>query len=777
MHLHSLDLQQTITDPTHEDGHTIDLVISRQGDGLLKLSYVSSQLSDHCMVHAILNVSKPSFPSKRVTYRKYGSIDIAKFKEDISNTDMVHNPASSVDELVSQYNHTLKDLLDRHAPEKSRVVVDRPLIPWFTDEIRQAKRRKRKLEKQMRRTGLVVHREMFKTAKLELRVLMEVSKSHFYNGKITDSKSMFKVVDTLLHRNSSMLPSHDSKQSLTDRFAEFFKNKIDMIRTGIDSEREGDHAFEHESCVSSLRFFTPLSKDEVSKLINSLSSASCDSDPISTSLVKHCIDVMLSTITRIVNLSLECGVFPSALKSARVGPLLKKPTLDPEQFKSYRPVSNLPFISKVVEKAVALRLNTYMHDNGLNEKYQSAYKQHHSTETALLCVSNSILRCVDEKRAVLLVLLDLSAAFDTVDHDVLLDRMCRRLGIHDISLSWFRSYLCDRCQAVQIDGCVSRIMSLQWGVPQGSVLGPLLFSIYSEPICDIARKHGINIHTYADDTQLYLSFDASADMSICIGKMEKCVCEIKEWMKQNMLKLNDDKTEVLVMSTPYFNSRFRGTQMKIGDADVQVNDSARNLGVIFDNNLDMSDHIRTVCRASFMQLRNISSIKGALTRESLERVIHAFISSRLDYCNSLLYGLPRSSISKLQRIQNAAARMLTGTRKYDHITPVLKSLHWLPVEKRIDFKVLLLTYRALHDRAPDYIRDILQDRTNVRTLRSTVSHQLSVPRNRLKGYGDRSFSSAAPKLWNALPAHVTGSTSVNIFKKRLKTHLFTSAFN
>ena len=217
-------------------------------------------------------------------------------------------------------------------------------------------------------------------------------------------------------------------------------------------------------------------------------------------------------------------------------------------------------------------------------------------------------------------------------------------------------------------------------------------------------------------------------------------------MMKNVLKRNDEKTEVLVITTPYFTDKLKETNLRVGDASVRASESACNLGVMFDNTLDMSHHIKTVCRASFMHLRHLRSIKDAPTHDSYEKVIHTFISSRLDYCNALLYGLPQSSISKLQRIQNAAARLLTGTKKFGHITPVLKSLHWLPVEKRIDFKVLLLVYRALHDQAPSYMRDMLQERTNVRALRSTFSSQLVVPRSRLKGFGDRAFSIAAPRL-------------------------------
>ena len=507
-----------------------------------------------------------------------------------------------------------------------------------------------------------------------------------------------------------------------------------------------------------------------------MSGASCDLDPIPTSLVKECLDVLITPITNIVNLSLQNGVFPSEFKSARVVPLLKKSTLDPEELKSYRPVSNLSFVSKVLEKAVALRLQQYMNDNNLKEKYQSAYKQHHSTETALVRVVNDVLRLVDDKQVVLLVLLDLSAAFDTVDHNVLLDRMSKAIGISGTSLEWFRSYLSNRSQAVQVNGCLSGIFSLLWGVPQGSVLGPLLFSIYAQPLCDIARKHGVEIHTYADDTQLYLSYKASGDVAPCQLQMEQCVSEIRQWLSCNTLKLNDDKTEVLLISTPFFCNKFPAMNIKVGDTSVKASHYVRNLGVLVDQKIDMSDHIKSVCRTSFMQLRNLSKIKSSLTRESLEKVIHALISSRLDYCNSLLYGLPSCSIAKLQRVQNAAARMLTGTRKYDNITPVLKSLHWLPVSERITFKVLLLTYRALHQLAPGYITDMLIEKPIIRTLRSSTNQDLVIPRTRLKGYGDRAFSCAAPTLWNDLPLLVKASTSTDIFKKHLKTHLFTSAF-
>lgn len=431
----------------------------------------------------------------------------------------------------------------------------------------------------------------------------------------------------------------------------------------------------------------------------------------------------------------------------------------------------------MIEKAVALRLNDYMKTNNLEEPTQSAYKCGHSTETALLRVTNDILRSIDNKQPVLLVLLDLSAAFDTVDHKILLNRLQQRLGITGVTLKWFTSYLTNRTQQVTIDAGLSDAVCLLWGVPQGSVLGPQAFSIYSSPIADIARKHKVEIHMYADDSQLYVSCDMSIGIEASICKLQSCINDIRVWMKSNKLKLNDSKTEFMVLSTPYTRSKARLADNKIiiGNNVIDSTHTARNLGVIFDSSMTMHDHIGKVTQMSFLQLRSIRAIKDSLTPSALENVIHAFITSRLDYGNSLLYGLPDSTIRRLQRIQNAAARLLSGTKKYDSITPVLKQLHWLPVRQRIDFKVLLITFKALNDAAPEYLKDLIVPKDQSRSLRN--KNILYAPRTFTKSFGDRAFSAAAPKLWNSLPSETRAIKSLPQFKKTIKTQLFNSVFH
>ena len=272
-----------------------------------------------------------------------------------------------------------------------------------------------------------------------------------------------------------------------------------------------------------------------------------------------------------------------------------------------------------------------------------------------------------------------------------------RLGIGGTALSWFRSYLTGRTLKVLIGDSLSALVYLLFGVPQGSVLGPILFSIYTLPLGDIIRRHGLGYHIYADDTQLYLSFDLGNPVSQTDAKLklERCIIEIQDWMKFNKLKLNGDKTEIVLLSSQFNRREVHIDNIQIGDVDIKPSSSARNLGVIFDSHLTMDIHVRKVCSTAYYHLRNISSIRRSLTRESATSLVHAFVSSRVDYCNSLLSGISKSSLQKLQRVQNMAARLIVGLKKRDHITPTLKSLHWLPVEQRIMFKVLFITFKII----------------------------------------------------------------------------------
>ncbi|XP_072556687.1 uncharacterized protein [Paramormyrops kingsleyae] len=237
--------------------------------------------------------------------------------------------------------------------------------------------------------------------------------------------------------------------------------------------------------------------------------------------------------------------------------------------------------------------------------------------------------------------------------------------------------------------------------------------------------------------------------------------------------LNTEKTEVLVIGPKAARNKFH--HLSISGLPTQPNTVVRNLGLLVDSDLCFDAHIRSITRTAFYHLRNIAKLRKMLSLRDAEKLIHAFVTTRLDYCNALLSGCPSGSLNKLQLVQNAAARVLTNTKKFDHITPVLSSLHWLPVKSRIDYKILLLTYKALNGLAPDYLNNLLTTYNPRRLLRSQGAGYL-LPRVERSTAGCRAFSYRAPQLWNGLPPDVRVSGSLSIFKSRLKTHLFSLAY-
>ena len=332
----------------------------------------------------------------------------------------------------------------------------------------------------------------------------------------------------------------------------------------------------------------------------------------------------------------------------------------------------------------------------------------------------------------------------------------------------------DRQQQVVLGQESSSVAPLQWGVPQGSVIGPLLFACYTTPVQDIIESHGFSCAMYADDTQMYITVNP-VDLEQALDKLERCLADVRDWMSSNFLVLNDSKMELLLIR-----SRTKPCQelppVTVDDFKVHFSPSVRNLGVILDSQLNMNLHINNICRNGSLALRRIGKIRCYLNYRSTETVVHALVTSLLDNCNSLLIGLPEKQISKLQRIQNSAARLVMLAKRRDHITPILKDLHWLPIKYRIQYKVLLITFKALNGTAPHYISELICSYTPSRCLRSSSQNLLTVPPARTKTLGERAFAHAAPKLWNSLPDSLRCQMTTDQFKKNLKTHLYNIAY-
>ena len=340
------------------------------------------------------------------------------------------------------------------------------------------------------------------------------------------------------------------------------------------------------------------------------------------------------------------------------------------------------------------------------------------------------------------------------------------------------SYLRDREQRIIIKDTLSEIYRLKYGVPQGSCAGPVVFLGYLSSLYDIIERHAPSIAGYADDTQLYLSFNPSDPEAEnkAVREIEDCIQDIRAWMLSHKLKLNDDKTELLIIGSKQQLAKVPELSVKVGSSDVNKSNNARNLGVIFDSNMNLEKQVNNISKRAFFELKRIRQIRHYLSQEAAEQLVHSFVSSTIDYCNSLMYGCTKNLLNKLQKIQNCAARVVTGAKKFDHVKPILESLHWLPVSSRIEYKIALLTYKCLNGLAPQYLADLFVPYKSSRQLRSFNKSMLKVPKTNTKTFGSRAFTYAAPTVWNALPEYVKKSNNVESFKKLLKSHYFKVAY-
>ena len=326
----------------------------------------------------------------------------------------------------------------------------------------------------------------------------------------------------------------------------------------------------------------------------------------------------------------------------------------------------------------------------------------------MIRIVKDILSALDNNNISVLLLLDLSAAFDTLDHQILLSRLNSVFGIQSTALQWFHSYLSDRYQSTSVNNSSSSPSQLVYGVPQGSVLGPILFVLCTTPLSDIIANQSINHQLFADDTQLQKSASLSEVTSLT-KELNACTDDIKTWMTENQLKLNDDKTEALLFPFSYSLKPSTVPSLTRLLLALTISPSLNLSGTLdsFLTQLSMKKHVIKICQTAYFELKRISSIRRFLTEDATKTLVTSYILSRLDYCNCLLMGTPNSVIEPLQKIQNFAARLVLLAPRHHHSTPLLEKLHWLPISERIKYKVACMCFSAINGSGSAYLSELL----------------------------------------------------------------------
>ena len=404
----------------------------------------------------------------------------------------------------------------------------------------------------------------------------------------------------------------------------------------------------------------------------------------------------------------------------------------------------------------------------------------------MLKLTNDIMETIDSGKITILTALDMFAAFDTLDHITLLHRLQHTFGLSGYVISWIRSYLTDHSSFVKINSSSSPSTTTLIGVPQGSVLGPLLFVLFISPIANVInpdqsnQNKTVSFHQYADDTQLYILGTNSSTLTTQIASIESCTQRVHDWLLNNGLHLNPSKSEAIA----FYNPRSKplaalaesiGTVSVVG-SPIKLQSSIKNLGVYLDSKMSFDKQVSETCKACFFHIRALRHIRASLTTEASKTIAAAIVGSRLDYCNSLLAGTSISNLTRLQGVQNTLARVVAEKPWFCHITPVLSDLHWLPVRHRISFKIATVTFRVLQFQQPSYLASLIPKYVPARALRSSSALSICVPPRKTTIATSKPFSSVASNIWNFLPTHLSSIPTLPAFRRAFKHPLFLLAY-
>lgn len=773
--LSTFSLSQRIESATHKLGNTLDLVIHNPCDTMINDIHIDfNNKSDHAYIFFKLAHNVDFQPKKTITIRNLNNVNLEHFKTDIASKveNLVYNTDGNFHEVLNDFNQVCNECIDKHVKTKTAIVNDNVRPKWIDTEFRKVRAERRKLYKRWKRTRCNSDRLNFENARLNTHHLSIEKRSTFYKSSIdkcnNSHKELFRICKNLLGQsNSSKLPSYTDPLAMADKFNDYFISKIENIRSSFTKKTIvmcGGGVDAYNGTIMSL--FQPVSQEELKKIILSKPVKTSPQDPLPAILFKACIGVLLPVLTFLINLSLSTSSM-DGLKDTVITPLLKKAGLDPEVLKNYRPVFNVLYLSKLIERVALVQCNKHLDLTGGHITNQSGYKPKHSCETLLMRVTNDILTNMDNSKCTIVLLLDLSAAFDTVDHAVLLNLLWFELGFRGNVYNWFVEFLKDRRQAVGIDGHSSDFKGNKYGVPQGSVVGPFLFNIYVRNLIKTMEQMGFTIHGYADDHQVLYSFQIDFQVAAIRNAIPLGMDVLSRWMEMHFLKLNPSKSQVIIFHPKAISKQLVFQRLLLSDGSyIPISQEVYNLGVTLDSQLTYNSHISTTIAQGYHLIRNVSSIRKYLSDDHLKTLVNAVVIAKVDNCNSLLYGISSYDADRLQKFQNSCARLIYRKRKYDRVSGILKELHWLPSEARTYFKLLCYVYKCIHDLAPTYLSELI-------TVRRYHDLSLAVPRCSFK-IGDRAFSTAGPRLWNALPVDLRLITTLDKFKAQLKHLLFCS---
>ena len=766
---------QIVDKPTRITKNTstlIDLMLTSNAENVKAHGVVDTPgISDHCLIFMAYSLKKPKFKPKILTRRDFRNFNEKLFVKDMEKApwgNILAVADDDIDNKVTIFENIHREIIDKHAPFRT-FRVTRPASPWLNEDIKKLMDDRDKYKNKFNLDKNPESEEIYKTLRNAVSHSIRQEKIKSFNKKINANVKNSKQFHQAL-KNFSVVESTCNNENHCNidpnlLNSSFVKNNNAKLNEDLVTDEVNEIL---KKAVRPSFSFTEVSENQVIKMVNSIKTNACGIDCISAFFLKLGIKQSVYAFTNIINTSILYKKFPNRWKNALVKPLPKNN--NPSCVSDYRPISLLPTFSKVIEKLIAKQMIEYLKDTNYFDNLQSAYKHSHSTVTALLNVTDDIYECLENSELVFLVLLDYSKAFDCANHRLILAKL-KAAGFRDDSLEWIFSYLNGRHQKVTTNLGESSWSEVLNGVPQGSVLGPLLFTVLVSDLRD-AIKRG-RYHMYADDTQLYYSCkpeNANATIKDINSDLER----ISKYSKNNCLKLNAEKSKFIIIGSRQNLKKLKNIQLdpiKIDNNIIEREYEAKNLGVNIDEELTWIRHVNLSVAKAYGKLKHAFRFKNFLNESSKFNLIETYILSQFNYGDIVLQNLSEQLQNKIQKIQNRCVRFTFGLRKYDRISALLKNKKILNMKNRRLLHSLTLMFRIKNHKAPMYLCNRIRshNETHDHFTRNRLNIEPPFARTKIR---NRSYFVFISKKFNDLIKNIeTNNISVNTFKIRCKNYL------
>jgi hypothetical protein len=733
---------------TAHSSSNLDVIASNCNDLIIEYGQTeASGFSEHDLIYAAFNLKVPRIQKKTITYRDFKRLDQGNIFEygNLLPWENIYK-LKDINEKVELFNDLMMNVYETCVPLKT-VRIKKHTNPWMADELKQLLKERDRLRKVFAKSKNPDDYEVFRKHRNKVKQKVRNAKVRYFNElfeRCDNGKDTWSVIHSLgLGKKKTdsdiTVPPNELIQYFTDvstvRYAEEVNNMLPMY------ERE------NTTHCDEILYFKYVTPEDIVNAVCSFKSNATGVDLLSIKFVKICLPLILPVLEHIFNFSMQNGKFPKFWKMSNIRPVAK--IKNPSSCKDYRPVSILCLLAKVLEKLVHVQVNEFINAKNILPPFQSGFRQGHNTTTALIKVTDDVRRAIDKRMLTILLLLDMSKAFDCVHHTLLLKKL-KFINFSDSVIQWFQSYLSERKMRVYAgEECYSEWKKVETGVPQGSVLGPLLFAIYLFDLPNIL-KH-CNYHMYADDIQLYLHFPLESFVEI-LDQLKTDLLLLIEYLKSHNLLLNVEKTQAMVLGSAAYVSQFNHKNfpnLEVNGSVIPYMQCVKNLGIYLDSTLSWNEHCNFVINKVFCivaQLRrNFSYIPFHIRRVLVQSLIFPYF----DYLLPLCTNITQTNLVKLQRAQNACVRFVCNVNKSQHITPYYELLNILKLKDRQRMILAKMVYKIILYKTPVYLSQQFkyQPSSINRTRSSNMLLQYSSPRTES---WKLSFFIQACTQWNSL---------------------------